>query len=201
MSILVIAEHDNQQLKPATRHVIQAAQELPGSVNVVVMGHHCQAVVEEVAHCEGVETVLLADHSALVHHLAECMVPTLQALSVDFSYVLAPSSTFGKNVLPRLAAALDVAPVSDVLKIEDNCTFIRPIYAGNALATVRCLEPIKLLTLRTTAFRGCQLSPNPAPLKPISFIDPAASIPQEEAYSPRKSLSLLKHWLINSMPR
>jgi len=178
MTILVIAEHDNQKLKPATRHVIQAAQELPGSVKVVVLGDKCQAVSEEAASCAGVETVLLADHPSFAHPIAETFIPTLQTLAEETKYVLAPSSTFGKNLIPRLAAVLDVAPLTDVLKIQDESTFVRPIYAGNALATVRCPEPIKLMTIRITAFEGCASSSSPVPINPVTIVDSSSLLPQ-----------------------
>ncbi len=151
-SILVIAEHDNQQLKPATRSAISAATLLSAPINVLVAGHHCEAVAQQTAKIHGVQQVLLADAESYAHGLAENLAELIRSLATDVSHIIAPATAFGKNVLPRVAALLDVAQISDVIQIISKDTFVRPIYAGNALATMQSHDPIKLLTVRTTAF-------------------------------------------------
>lgn len=192
MTILVIAEHDNAKLKPSTRNVITAAQQLTGPIHVAVLGNDCQQVAEEAAKCQGVETVFLAQDPQLSHPIAEAWVPTLNTLSAGASYILAPASTFGKNIMPRLAASLGVAPLTDVMVIEDDSTFIRPIYAGNALATVRCSEPIKVMTIRPAAFEKCGEASGVATIQEVPFVAPTTSVPKfvslEESKSERPEL-------------
>ncbi len=151
MSVLVLAEHDNSHLKPATLNTVGAAREL-GDVCVLVAGEDCRAVAEEAARIEGVSRVLLAEVEYYAHQSAENLAPLLAGLAPDFTHLLGPATTFGKNVMPRAAAVLDVAQISDVSAIKDGDTFVRPIYAGNALATVRSSDPVKVLTIRITAF-------------------------------------------------
>ncbi|MBS0347635.1 MAG: FAD-binding protein [Proteobacteria bacterium] len=154
MPILVIAEHDNAGLKAATLNTVSAATKLGADVEVLVAGAACGAAAEAAAKLAGVAKVKVADGAAYAEQSAE----NLAALLVDvvkaggYSHVLAPATTFGKNVLPRLAALLDVAQISDIVAIESADTFVRPIYAGNALATVKSADPIKVITVRTTAF-------------------------------------------------
>ena len=154
MSILVIAEHDNAGLKAATLNTVSAAAKLGAAVEVLVAGAACGAAAEAAAKLAGVAKVKVADGAAYAEQSAE----NLAALLVDvvkaggYSHVLAPATTFGKNVLPRVAALLDVAQISDIVAIESADTFVRPIYAGNALATVKSADPIKVITVRTTAF-------------------------------------------------
>ena len=192
MTILVIAEHDNANLKPSTRNVITAAQELTGPVHVAVLGNDCQRVAEEAAKCQGVEAVFLAQAPQLVHPIAEAWVPTLNALAAGSSYVLAPASTFGKNLIPRVAASLEVAPLTDVMTIENDSTFTRPIYAGNALATVRCSEAIKVMTIRPTAFEKCEGASGSATIQQVPFVPPTSPVPEfvslEESKSERPEL-------------
>ncbi|WP_374487052.1 electron transfer flavoprotein subunit alpha/FixB family protein [Zoogloea sp.] len=154
MPILVIAEHDNAGLKAATLNTVSAAVKLGGDIEVLVAGAACGAAAEAAAKLAGVAKVKVADGAAYAEQSAE----NLAALLVDvikaggYSHVLAPATTFGKNVLPRVAALLDVAQISDIVAIESADTFVRPIYAGNALATVKSADPIKVITVRTTAF-------------------------------------------------
>jgi electron transfer flavoprotein alpha subunit len=153
MSILVIAEHDHHALKSATLHAIVAAQKLGGDVDVLVAGHDAGAAAAAVARIPGVARVLHADAPHLAAPTAENVAATaLSLLPYVYTHVVAAASGFGKNVLPRIAAKLDVGQVSDVTAIESPDTFVRPIYAGNAFATVRSSDPIKVLTVRTTAF-------------------------------------------------
>ena len=151
MTVLVLAEHDNQELKPATLNTVTAAAEL-GDVEILVLGHQCGGVADAAANVSGVSKVLVGDAKYLAHPLAERMAPILVGLASNYSHVLAPATTYGKNVLPRAAALLDVAQISEISAVEGPDTFVRPIYAGNALATVQSSDGIKLITVRTTAF-------------------------------------------------
>ncbi|MGY9003714.1 MAG: electron transfer flavoprotein subunit alpha/FixB family protein [Rhodospirillales bacterium] len=151
MTVLVIAEHDNQELKPATLNTVTAAAEL-GDVEILVLGHQCSSVNEAAAKVVGVGKVRVADSAFLEHPLAERLTPTIVKLASEYSHVLAPATTFGKNVLPRAAALLDVAQISEITAVEGPNIFVRPIYAGNALATVQSSDAIQLITVRITAF-------------------------------------------------
>ena len=152
MAVLVIAEHDNAHLKSSTLHAVTAAATLDADVHLLVAGGGCRAVAEAAAKVSGVGKVLLADADALKDELAENLAPLVVKLAGGYSHVLAPATAFGKNVMPRAAALLDVAQISDVVAIRSADTFVRPIYAGNALATVQSADAVKLLTVRTTAF-------------------------------------------------
>lgn len=152
MSILILAEHDNQQLKAATLNVVTAAQALDLPIDLLVAGFHCQTVADEAATIAGVRNVLLADNSAYEHQLAENLTPLVIELSANYQHIYAPASTSGKNLLPRVAALLDVSQISDVTAVLAADTFQRPIYAGNAIAKVRSLDPIKVVTVRSAAF-------------------------------------------------
>ncbi len=152
MTVLVIAEHNNHQIFHTTANVLQAAVELQAEVKVLVAGYQCQSVAEEVATYQGVTEVLLLDQSVYEHQLAENLTKVISGLAPQFNYVLAPADTFGKNLLPRVAGLLELGMISDVIKIIDQTTFLRPIYAGNAIAKVESLDAIKLMTIRATAF-------------------------------------------------
>ncbi|MGB6009135.1 electron transfer flavoprotein subunit alpha/FixB family protein [Castellaniella sp.] len=152
MSILVIAEHDNAQLGGATRNVVTAAAALGGDVHVLVAGSGAQAVAQEAARTAGVAKVLLADGAALADALAENLAAQVLALAGDYSHILFAATASGKNVAPRVAAKLDVAQISDIVAVESADTFVRPIYAGNALATVQSSDAKKVITVRTTGF-------------------------------------------------
>ncbi|MCD5362298.1 electron transfer flavoprotein subunit alpha/FixB family protein [Chromobacterium aquaticum] len=151
MAILVIAEHDNQSLKAGTLNTITAAAKL-GEVHVLVAGHNAAAAAEAAKSVAGVAKVLLADAAHYAHGLAENLGALVSGLAKSYSHVLAPASSFGKNLLPRVAALLDVAQISEIVAVESADTFVRPIYAGNVLATVQSVDPIKVITVRTTAF-------------------------------------------------
>ncbi len=153
MTTLVIAEHDNNSLKTATLHAISAAGQLGGDVHVLVAGHGAKAAAQAAAQVAGVARVLLADAPQLASPTAENIAGTaLMLLPGDYSHVVAAATGFGKNVLPRIAAKLDVAQISEVTAIESPDTFTRPIYAGNAFATVKSADAVKVLTVRSTAF-------------------------------------------------
>jgi electron transfer flavoprotein alpha subunit len=152
MSILVIAEHDNHSVKSGTLNTVAAAAAIGGPIHVLVAGAGCRAAAEAAARIAGVEKVLVADDPALAHGLPENLAPVVAGLAAGYGHVLAPASTFGKNLLPRAAALLDMQQISDIIAVEGPDTFVRPIYAGNAIATVRSADAIKLITVRTTAF-------------------------------------------------
>ena len=152
MAILVIAEHDNQQLKPATLNTVNAASQLNQPISILVIGSDCQAVAEQASAVSGVDTVLVADNAAYQHQLAENTAKLIAELASDFDFVLAAGTTTGKNTLPRVAALLDVAQISDIVAVKSADTFVRPIYAGNALATIQSLDSKKVITVRTSAF-------------------------------------------------
>ena len=152
MSILVIAEHDNKTLNGATLNVVAAAQKIGGDITVLVAGSGAQAVAEQAAQVAGVSKVLLADNAAYANQLAENVAALVAQVGKGYSYILATSTTTGKNVLPRAAALLDVSMISDIIAVESAKTFKRPIYAGNAIATVESSESIVVATVRGTAF-------------------------------------------------
>ena len=152
MTVLVYAEHDNVELKPATLATVTAALQIDGDVHVLVAGHNAQAVADSAAQIAGVSKVLFADNNAFANGLAENIAPLVVALATDYSHILAPATTTGKNFLPRASALLDVNMVSDITKVIDKNTFERPIYAGNAIATVQDTESKVIATVRTTAF-------------------------------------------------
>ena len=150
MSVLVLAEHDGSALKPATLNAVTAATEIGGELHILVAGQGCGAAAEAAAKVAGVAKVLVADDAAYAHPLAENLAPLLVKLAPGYSHVLAPATTSGKNVMPRVAALLDVQQVSDITAVVSPDTFVRPIYAGNALATVQSKDAVKIVTVRTT---------------------------------------------------
>ncbi len=152
MAVLVIAEHDNKQLKPGVTNTIAAAMKLGGDVNVLVAGHQCGDPAAAVAKVAGVTKVLVADAPHYAVPLAENMAALVVSIAEKFTHILAPATGYGKNFMPRVAAQLDVAQVSDISGIESPDTFVRPIYAGNALLTVQSQDRIKVITVRITAF-------------------------------------------------
>jgi electron transfer flavoprotein alpha subunit len=154
MSILVVADHDNAELKPATLVVLAAAQAIGGDIDVLVAGEGCGAVAEAAAKVAGVSKVLCADNAAYGHQLAENIAPLVAELGANYSHVLTAHTTVGKNFLPRVAASLGVAQISDIQSVESADTFKRPIYAGNAIATVKSNDPIKVISVRGTAYDG-----------------------------------------------
>mgnify|MGYP003423098411 FL=1 len=152
MSILVIAEHDNKALNGATLNVVAAAQKIGGDITVLVAGSGAQAVADQAAQVVGVSKVLLADNAAYANQLAENVAALVADLGKEYSHILAASTTSGKNVLPRAAALLDASMITDIIAVEGPKTFKRPIYAGNAIATVESAEDVVIATVRGTAF-------------------------------------------------
>ncbi|AME22686.1 MULTISPECIES: electron transfer flavoprotein subunit alpha/FixB family protein [Burkholderiaceae] len=152
MTILVIAEHDNASIKPATLNTIAAASKIGGDVHVLVAGANAQAAADAAAKIAGVSKVLLADAPQLADGLAENIDGTVLQIAKNYSHILAPATAYGKNVAPRIAAHLDVAQISDITAVDSADTFERPIYAGNAIATVQSSDAIKVITVRSTGF-------------------------------------------------
>ena len=167
MAVLVLAEHDNAELKAATLNTVAAAVEIGGDIDVLVAGTNCSSVADAASKINGITRVLVADDPALEHQLAETVAPLIVSLASDYSHVLAPADTFGKNILPRAAALLDVQQISDIQGVESADTFQRPIYAGNAIATVQSSDALKLITVRGTAFKAVELDGN-APIESVS---------------------------------
>ena len=137
MNSIIIAEHDNIELKPNTLNTVTAANQLDFPIDILVIGSDCQGVAEEAAQISNVRNVLVVNQETYEHQLAEEIAPVIKSVSADYSHIFCPSSTFGKNIMPRVAALLDCQQISDITEIESDDTFVRPIYAGNALATVR----------------------------------------------------------------
>ncbi|MBK7901388.1 MAG: FAD-binding protein [Azonexus sp.] len=191
MNVLVIAEHDHKSLAPATRNTVSAACRLGGEVHVLVAGCDCSGVAVQAAALAGVGRVLLADAPSLASAGAETLAALILAHASGYGHLLAPASTFGKNLMPRVAALLDVAQISDVVAIETPDTFVRPIYAGNALATVRSADGVKVLTVRPTAFEPGDEGPASAPVEAITppqTVGGARLVGRESAASTRPDL-------------
>jgi len=167
MTILVIAEHDHQQLKAATLNTVAAAARIGGDIHVLVAGSGCSAAAQEAATLGGVSTVKVADAAHYQSQTAENLTALIIANAAGYSHILAPATTFGKNLLPRVAALLDVAQISEITGVESADTFVRPIYAGNALATVKSADSVKVITVRATAFDAVAAG-NSAPVEAIA---------------------------------
>ena len=166
MAILVIAEHDNAALKAATLNTVAAAQKIGGDIHVLVAGADCAAAAQQAAQLQGVATVKVADAAHYAAQTAENLTALVIAQAAGYSHILAPATTFGKNLAPRVAALLDVAQISEITAVESADTFVRPIYAGNALATVKSADAVKVITVRTTAFDAVAAG-NSAPVNAI----------------------------------
>ena len=168
MAILVIAEHDNQSIKVATLNTVAAATQLGDEVHVLVAGAGCAAAAEAAAKVAGVSKVLVCDAAHYEAQTAENVAELVKGLAANYSHVLAPATPAGKNMLPRVAALLDVAQISDIVAVESADTFVRPIYAGNALATVKSADAVKVITVRTTAFDAAAAEGNSAPVEALA---------------------------------
>ncbi|WP_444890371.1 electron transfer flavoprotein subunit alpha/FixB family protein [Microbulbifer sp. DLAB2-AA] len=192
MSILVIAEHDNAELKGATLNTIAAAKAIGGDIAVLVAGAGCSAVADAAAKVDGVSKVLLADNAAYEHQLAENVAKLVADLGKDYGHILAPATTTGKNMLPRAAALLDVQPISDIISVESPDTFKRPIYAGNVIATVQSSDAIKVISVRTTAFDAVAAEGGSAAVEAVDIADDAgvsSFVGEELAKSDRPELT------------
>ena len=169
MSILVIAEHDNSELKGATLNTISAAKLIGSEIDLLVAGFNCNNVTESSSKIEGIKKVLIADNQAYEHCLAENIGSLVAKIGKDYTHILSPATTNGKNFMPRVAALLDVAQISDVSSVISEDTFERPIYAGNCVATVLSKDNIKVMTIRTTGFDPCTDTGGEAPSKEIDI--------------------------------
>lgn len=167
MAILVFAEHTHNAIMASTLNTVTAAKQLGDDLHVIIAGQNCQGATDEAAKIEGVSKVLKADDAAYAHPIAENLAKLGHSLSSNYSHILAPSDTFGKNFMPRIAALLDVAQITDVIEIISADTFKRPIYAGNAIATVQSSDNVKILTVRGTAFDKASTGNNDAPVETI----------------------------------
>ena len=170
MSVLVIAEHDNDEVRTATLNAVTAAGEIDTDVALLVAGNGCGGAADECSSIQGVARILLVDAPMYDHALPEHLSPLVESLAERYSHVLAPASTFGKSLLPRVAARLDVQQISDISDIESSDTFVRPIYAGNALATVQSSDSVKLITIRTTAFDAAPTEGGDAAIEKIEAV-------------------------------
>lgn len=185
MTALVLAEHDGHALKPATLNAVAAALLLGGAVDLLVAGHNVRAIADAGAAIQGVGRVLLADDALYAHPLAETVAPLVIGLAGDYAAILAAATTFGKNVLPRVAAVLDTQQISEIVAILAPDTFVRPIYAGNALATVRSKDALKVISVRATAF-----APTAASGGAASIIEIAAAAAAADAKFVREELAV-----------
>mgnify|MGYP001242797971 CR=1 FL=1 len=196
MPVLVIAEHDNTAVKGATLNTVTAAQQLAsGDVHVLVAGHDAGAAAQAAAQIQGVAKVLHADAPALAHALAENVAAQVLALAAGYSHILFPATAGGKNVAPRVAALLDVAQLSDVSRVVSPDTFERPIYAGNAIATVRSADAVKVITVRTTGFDAAAATGGSAAVEAVPAVaasDKAAFVGAEIAKLDRPELTAAK---------
>lgn len=171
MTTLIVAEHDSQTISPSTLATITAAQKLGDDIHLCVMGKSLDTVCEHAKSIEGIHKILRADHADLEHPLAETYTDVVMTIAKSYKAILAPASTFGKNILPRIAAKLDVGQLSDVIAIESKTRVKRPIYAGNAIATVETNDSIILMTIRATAFDQAKTAENPGGDTDIEDID------------------------------
>jgi electron transfer flavoprotein alpha subunit len=167
MAILVVAEHDQKSVRKATLNALTAAQKIGGDIDLLVAGHGAGEAARAAAQIPGVRKVLHADAPHLADFLAENIAAVIISVSKYYSHILAPSTSNGKNILPRVAALLDVQQISDIVAVESADTFVRPIYAGNALATVKSKDPIKVITVRTTGFDAASSTGNSSQIEKI----------------------------------
>jgi len=195
MPALVIAEHDNTNLKSSTLNTITAAVQCSSDVHVLVAGDNCGPAAEAAAKVNGVSRVLVAEATQFANGLAENIAEQVLALAANYSYILAPATAYGKNILPRVAARLNVAQISEVTKVLSADIFERPIYAGSVIATVQSIDPIKLLTVRTTAFNAAAAQSGAVEtekLAPVESVGKSLFVSRELANSSRPELTAAK---------
>ena len=192
MSILVIAEHDNNELKGSTLNTVTAASEIGGDVSVLVAGSESSSVAEQASKISRINSVIHVDDPIYKNFLAEDLGNLVVSVADGFNYILAPATTFGKNFLPRVAAKLDVQQISDIISVEDADTFKRPIYAGSCIATVKSTDTVKVITVRTTAFDASPMSDSSVSVNSGSVVDSlnnASFVSDEIAESDRPELT------------
>ena len=194
MTALVIAEHDNASLKASTLNTVTAAAQCAADVHVLIAGHNCDTAAAAAAQIAGVSKVIVADNAAFADGLAENVAAQALSIAKQYTHVLAPATAYGKNILPRVAARLDVGQISEITKVDAPDTFERPIYAGNAIATVQSIDPIKVITVRATGFDAAARGGNAAIEKIDAVADSGQStfISRELAKSDRPELTAAK---------
>ena len=192
MSILVLAEHNNIDIKSSTLNTISAASQIEQEIDVLVTGFQCEELAKKIAKCEKVSKVIFVDNEKLKNPIAENIEPIVLSVAEKYSHIMAPATTFGKNIFPRIAVKLDLAQISDVIKIISNDTFMRPIYAGNAIATVKSNDKTKIITIRPTSFDPIETSGGSDVVESLEFETQNNSvefIDREESQSERPELS------------
>ena len=192
MSILVLAEHNNIEIKSSTLNTISAASQIEQEIDVLVTGFQCEELAKKIAKCEKVSKVIFVDNEKLKNPIAENIEPIVLSVAEKYSHIMAPATTFGKNIFPRIAVKLDLAQISDVIKIISNDTFMRPIYAGNAIATVKSNDKTKIITIRPTSFDPVETSGGSDVVESLEFETQNNSvefIDREESQSERPELS------------
>ena len=194
MTALVIAEHDNSSLKASTLNTVTAASQCAAEVHVLIAGHHCDAAAAAAAQIAGVSKVIVADNAAFADGLAENVAAQALAIAKSYTHLLAPATAYGKNILPRVAACLDVGQISEITKVDAPDTFERPIYAGNAIATVQSIDPIKVITVRATGFDAAGTDGS-APIETLTAVTDSGKstfVSRELAKSDRPELTAAK---------
>ena len=192
MSILVLAEHNNIEMKSSTLNTISAASQIEQEIDVLVTGYQCGELAKKISKCEKVSKVILVDNEILQNPIAENIEPIVLSVAENYTHILAPATTFGKNIFPRIAVKLDLAQVSDVIKIISPDTFMRPIYAGNAIATVKSNDKTKIITIRPTSFEPVETSGGKEVIENLNFDSQNTNvkfIDREESQSERPELS------------
>ena len=192
MSILVLAEHNNIDVKSSTLCTISAASQIDQEIEVLVTGHDCEELANKISKCEKVSKVINVDNEKLKNPIAENIEPIVLSIAKNYTHIMAPATTFGKNIFPRIAVKLDIAQVSDVIKILSSDTFMRPIYAGNALATVKSNDNTKIITIRPTSFDPVETSGGNEVVEKLDFEiqnNSVEFIEREESQSERPELS------------
>ena len=192
MSILVIAEHDNSSLKQATLSVIAAAKAIGGNIDVLVAGENVGAIAEAAAKADGVNKVMVADNAVYGHFLGENLSQLIVELAEGYTHILAAAGSTGKDTMPRVAALLDVAQISDIIRVEDPDTFVRPIYAGNAIATIKSSDSVKVITVRPTGFDPVAAEGGSASVEQLDVVKDAGLstfVSEQKAKSDRPDLA------------
>ena len=192
MSILVLAEHNNVDIKSSTLNTISAASQISQEIDVLVTGYQCEELAKKISKCEKVSKVIFVDNEMLQNPIAENIEPIVLSVAENYSHIMAPATTFGKNIFPRIAVKLDLAQVSDVIKIISDDTFMRPIYAGNAIATVKSKDKTKIITIRPTSFDPIETSGGSENIENLNFDIQNVNvefIDREESQSERPELS------------
>lgn len=195
MSALVIVEHNNEQMHASTRNTFRAALQLDSRPVLLVIGYECQNVAQQAAEMAGSNTVLVVDNANFKHQLAEDLSAIIGSIAASYSAILAPATTFGKNLMPRVAAKLDLTQISDVTAILSEDSFEHPVYAGNAIETVKVLDSTKILTIRTTAFNAVNETQPPCCIERLdvpSFAQKTEFVKHELSHSERPELSSAK---------